>query len=71
LAAAAQLLAAVGGDGLLEHDVMENPLREALAAPFPRVRSGVFPLPPGAGLGAEPDLAAGSRWLLDHREFKS
>ena len=70
LAAAAQLLAAVGGDGLLEHDVMENPLREALATPFPRVENGVFPLPTGVGLGVEPDLAAGSRWLLDHREFR-
>jgi len=70
LAAAAQLLAAVGGDGLLEHDVMENPLREALATPFPRVKRGVLPLPTGAGLGVEPDLAAGSRWLLDHREFR-
>ena len=70
LAAAAQLLAAVGGDGLLEHDVMENPLREVLAAPFPRVNNGVLPLPAAAGLGAEPDLAAGSRWLLDHREFR-
>jgi D-galactarolactone cycloisomerase len=70
LAAAAQLLAAVGGDGLLEHDVMENPLREVLAKPYRGVRDGIFTLPDGAGLGVEPDLEAGKRWLIDHRELK-
>jgi L-alanine-DL-glutamate epimerase-like enolase superfamily enzyme len=69
LMAAAQLLAAVGGPGLLEHDVMENPLREVLAQPFPRVRDGVLPLPTGPGLGAEPDLEAASAFLLDRREL--
>ena len=58
LAAAAQVLAAAGGSGKLEHDVMENPLREVLAHPFPRVRDGVFPLPDGPGLGVEPNLEA-------------
>ena len=70
LAAAAQLLAAVGGTGLLEHDVMENPLREVLAKPYRGVKDGIFTLPDGAGLGVEPDLEAGKRWLIDHREFK-
>ena len=70
LAAAAQLLAAVGGDGLLEHDVMENPLREVLAKPYRGVKDGIFTLADGAGLGVEPDLEAGKRWLIDHREFK-
>lgn len=70
LLAAAQVLAAVGGPGLLEHDVMENPLREALAQPFPRVAAGSLPLPSGPGLGVEPDLAAAEPWLvarLEHR----
>jgi L-alanine-DL-glutamate epimerase-like enolase superfamily enzyme len=40
LLAAAQVLSAVGGPGMLEHDVMENPLREELAQPFPRVKEG-------------------------------
>jgi D-galactarolactone cycloisomerase len=71
LLAAAQVLAAVGGPGLLEHDVMENPLREALAQPFPRVRDGVFPLPDGPGLGAEPDLAAAAPWLLTRMEHRA
>jgi len=60
----------VGGTGLLEHDVMENPLREVLAKPYRGVRDGIFTLPGGAGLGVEPDLEAGKRWLIDHREFK-
>lgn len=71
LLAAAQVLAAAGGPGLLEHDVMENPLREALAQPFPRVRDGVFALPAGPGLGAEPDLAAAEPWLVAQMEHSS
>jgi L-alanine-DL-glutamate epimerase-like enolase superfamily enzyme len=69
LLAAAHLLAAAGGPGLLEHDVMENPLREALADPFPRVADGAFPLPETPGLGAEPGLAAAAPWLLARREW--
>jgi D-galactarolactone cycloisomerase len=71
LLAAAQVLAAVGGPGLLEHDVMENPLREALAQPFPRVQQGSFPLPGGPGLGAEPDLTAAADWLVARAEFRA
>jgi L-alanine-DL-glutamate epimerase-like enolase superfamily enzyme len=70
LLAAAQLLAAVGGPGLLEHDVMESPLREPLAQPFPRVADGQFPLPDGPGLGAEPDLDAAAPYLLAHQELR-
>jgi L-alanine-DL-glutamate epimerase-like enolase superfamily enzyme len=71
LLAAAHVLAAVGGPGLLEHDVMENPLREALAQPFPRVHDGVFPLPEGPGLGAEPSANEATAWLLDHKDLLS
>jgi D-galactarolactone cycloisomerase len=71
LAAAAQVLAAAGGSGKLEHDVMENPLREVLAQPFPRVRDGVFPLPDGPGLGVEPNLEAAGHWLLAQAEYRS
>lgn len=71
LLGAAQVLAAAGGPGLLEHDVMENPLREALAQPFPRVRDGIFALPAGPGLGVEPDLAAAAPWLLTHLEHRA
>lgn len=58
LLASAHLLAAVGGDGLLEVDCNPNPLRELLARPFPVVREGCITLSPEAGLGVEPDLAA-------------
>lgn len=71
LLAAAQVLAVVGGPGMLEHDVMENPLREILAQPFPRVRDGLFPLPDTPGLGAEPDLAAAAEWLVSRAEHRA
>jgi D-galactarolactone cycloisomerase len=71
LLAAAQVLAAVGGPGLLEHDVMENPLREALAQPFPRLQQGLFPLPHAPGLGAEPDLGAAAEWQVARAEYRA
>lgn len=64
LVASAHLLAAVGGDGLLEVDSNPNPLREALAMPFPVLKDGQFPLPEGGGLGVEPDLAQAKQWLV-------
>ncbi|MGX1349646.1 D-galactarolactone cycloisomerase [Bradyrhizobium elkanii] len=71
LLAAAQVLAAVGGPGMLEHDVMESPLREALGQPFPRVKNGVFPLPDGPGLGVEPDLMRSEAWLVTRAEYRA
>jgi L-alanine-DL-glutamate epimerase-like enolase superfamily enzyme len=56
---------------MLEHDVMENPLREALAQPFPRVRDGIFPLPDKPGLGVEPDLPAAADWLVMRVEHQA
>jgi L-alanine-DL-glutamate epimerase-like enolase superfamily enzyme len=54
LVASAHLLAAAGGDGLLEVDANPNPLRAGLAAPFPAVADGRMVLPTGPGLGAAP-----------------
>lgn len=71
LLAAAQVLAAAGGPGMLEHDVMENPLREVLGSPFPRVRDGILTLPDSVGLGVEPDLAAAKGWLVEKWESAS
>lgn len=71
LLAAGQVLAAVGGPGMLEHDVMENPLREALARPFPRIRDGILPLPEAPGLGADPDLPAAADWLVTRVEHRA
>ncbi len=70
LVASAHLLAAAGGEGLLEVDVNPNPLREALARPFPAIAKGRFELPEGAGLGIEPDLEAAADWLVMRREWR-
>jgi L-alanine-DL-glutamate epimerase-like enolase superfamily enzyme len=62
LIASAQLLAAAGGDGLLEVDCNPNPLRELLAQPFPQIRNGCMQLSPDAGLGVAPALDAVLQW---------
>jgi L-alanine-DL-glutamate epimerase-like enolase superfamily enzyme len=54
LLASAHLLAAAGGDGLLEIDSNANPLREGLAAPFPALEDGRFVLSEEPGLGVAP-----------------
>lgn len=64
LVASAHLLAAVGGDGLLEVDSNPNPLRELLAMPFPTLADAQFPLPQTGGLGVEPDLSGAQRWQV-------
>lgn len=56
LAASAHILAAAGGDGLLEIDVNPNPLRDAVAPAWPVVDKGVVGLPDGPGLGVVPDM---------------
>lgn len=58
LMASAHLLAAAGGNGLLEADVNPNPLREAMLGAPPPIRDGQMILDDAPGLGAEPDLAA-------------
>jgi D-galactarolactone cycloisomerase len=56
LLASAHLLAATGGDGLLEIDVNENPLRDRLAGPVANVTEGRATLTESHGLGTEPDI---------------
>ncbi|MCL2122821.1 MAG: mandelate racemase/muconate lactonizing enzyme family protein [Desulfovibrionaceae bacterium] len=56
LMASAHLLAAVGGDGLLEIDVNANPLREALARPYPEIEDGMLRLGGEPGVGVEPAI---------------
>ena len=58
LIASLHLLAAVGGDGLVEVDSNPNPLRELLAAPSPTLADGQMKMPQGLGLGVTPDFAA-------------
>ena len=59
-------ISAVGGDGLLEVDCNPNPLRELLAAPFPRLRDGRFLLSDAPGLGVAPDMEAVEKLLTFH-----
>lgn len=55
LAHSAQILKAAGGDGLLEIDVNDNPLREELAPWSLTPAEGVVRLPDGPGIGPAPD----------------
>ena len=57
LLASAHLLAAAGGDGLLEVDSNPNPLRTATCGPIAQVRQGGVSLPDVPGLGLTPNLA--------------
>ncbi len=69
LIASAHILAAAGGDGLLEVDINPNPLREGLAAPFPKIKDGFLVLPDKPGLGVEPDLRAVKNYLVSNKEY--
>lgn len=58
LMASAQVLAAAGGDGLLEIDVNPNPLRSGLAPMLAGITDGQVALGDGPGLGLEVDIDA-------------
>jgi L-alanine-DL-glutamate epimerase-like enolase superfamily enzyme len=58
LLASAHLLAGIGGDGLLEVDCNENPLRDRFCGSVLDVRDGAIELGDGPGLGLTPDLAS-------------
>lgn len=58
LLASAHLLAGVGGDGLLEVDANDNPLRDRFCGAVADVKDGTVTLTDAPGLGIEPDLAA-------------
>jgi len=65
LLASAHLLAAVGGDGLLEVDVNENALRTLLAGALNEVRDGRVRIGEEPGLGVVPDPASLERYLVE------
>ncbi len=65
------LLAAAGGQGLLEVDVQENPLRSELCGPFLKLEGGEALLPTGPGLGAEPDAGVMARYQVQHGAAKA
>ena len=69
LLASAHLLAAVGGDGLLEVDANPNPLREALAQPYPELKDGLLRLSKEPGLGVEPATSDLGAFLVMYKEL--
>lgn len=66
LLASAHLLAAAGGDGLLEVDANPNPLRTATCGPVAQVVEGRVHLTERPGLGDEPDLASLGEFVVPH-----
>ncbi|MBJ3774631.1 mandelate racemase/muconate lactonizing enzyme family protein [Acuticoccus mangrovi] len=68
LTGAAHLLAASGGDGVLETDVNDNPLRSVLAGPLPGLVDGRWPLADAPGLGLSPDRVAIAAWVAREGE---
>ncbi len=69
--ASAHLLAGVGGDGLLEVDSNDNPLRQSVFDDFPKCKNGMFELPDAPGLGLEPDLDAITPYLIHSQSYSS
>lgn len=66
LLASAHLLAAVGGEGMLEIDSNPNPLREMSCGPLGRITEGHARLSEAPGLGIVPDLAALGAYRVAH-----
>lgn len=66
LLASAHLLAAAGGDGMLEIDANTNPLRSLLCGPLASIADGHATLSDAAGLGIEPDLSALQDFAVGH-----
>jgi L-alanine-DL-glutamate epimerase-like enolase superfamily enzyme len=64
LLASAHLLAAAGGDGLLEIDANPNPLRSLTCGPLARIVDGAATLGDEPGLGPAPDLSALERYRV-------
>lgn len=64
LVASAHLLAAAGGNGLLEIDANENPLRDLIAGSQMMVTEGRVCLSDSPGLGIEPDLTGISAYRV-------
>ena len=69
--ASAHLLAGVGGDGLLEVDSNDNPLRQSVFEGFPKCKDGVLELPDALGLGLEPDFDAIAPYLIHSQSYSS
>ncbi|MDD9876033.1 MAG: mandelate racemase/muconate lactonizing enzyme family protein [Magnetovibrio sp.] len=66
----ANLMAAAGGDGRLEMDVNENPLRDAQLAGAIALDAGDARLPTGPGIGVDIDTGALSAFQVYHEVFR-
>ncbi len=66
LLASAHLLAAVGGDGMLEVDANDNPLRTLTCGMLGKVAEGYASLGDATGLGNAPDLQALGEFRVPH-----
>lgn len=62
LLASAHLLAGIGGDGWLEVDANDNPLRDRFCGPVANVTEGTVELTEDPGLGIVPDLSLIDRY---------
>lgn len=65
LLASAHLLAGIGGDGWLEVDANDNPLRDLFCGPVASVTDGTIVLSEEPGLGFTPDLSG----IADYRSL--
>ncbi|SFJ36785.1 mandelate racemase/muconate lactonizing enzyme family protein [Bradyrhizobium sp. Gha] len=65
LLASAHLLAGIGGDGWLEVDANDNPLRDLFCGPVTDVTDGAITLGEEPGLGFTPDLSG----IADYRSL--
>jgi L-alanine-DL-glutamate epimerase-like enolase superfamily enzyme len=66
LVASAHLLAAIGGDGMLEIDANPNPLRSFIGGPIADIGAGHITLDQEPGLGIIPDLGAIDRFRVSY-----
>jgi L-alanine-DL-glutamate epimerase-like enolase superfamily enzyme len=62
LLASAHLLAGAGGDGWLEVDVNDNPLRDQFCGPVLDMSEGIVVLNEEPGLGIAPDVSSIERY---------
>jgi L-alanine-DL-glutamate epimerase-like enolase superfamily enzyme len=67
--ASLHLFAGVNGDGVVEMDANQNPLREGLAQPFPRFEKGRMSINNEPGLGVAPDLDTVRRYMVLYRDI--
>jgi D-galactarolactone cycloisomerase len=64
LIASGHALAAVGGSGMLEVDLNENPLRTELISDLLKLKNGTATLGTLPGLGIEPNLSKIARYKV-------